>query len=358
VSNFLISLLERAHGQVINEVVPRLPSRYETEEQSLSVSLNEESASPVAKPLVACEYEPKTSIPRQAKPVSQADDPHVPPVPGNLWPESEGYKREIVPRVSVEAQEHKLRHNDSEVTISLGSLGTDDEADLQMVAARDEPVSQPDTQQKTEITRPTRLAKEHGPVKARTDQYPSDDNFKREPVKREPGRKLNAGASSADARADVHTVAMVSDLQTQTGYDAKRKHLHAANPEPESSTAERTGIGTSKTVIVPQTNSIVEGQEHDVRRNPTSGRADTLRALLPLAESDEITPAFPARIDLDKLLRRERIDPPSAPTINVTIGRVEVRAITAPRPAERVSAGPKPMSLNEYLNQGNKRGSR
>jgi hypothetical protein len=50
------------------------------------------------------------------------------------------------------------------------------------------------------------------------------------------------------------------------------------------------------------------------------------------------------------------------PTINVTIGRIEVRAVTAPTAPNRNNAGPKPMSLSEYLGQhsgnSNRRGTR
>ncbi|SFN70013.1 hypothetical protein [Nitrosospira briensis] len=54
--------------------------------------------------------------------------------------------------------------------------------------------------------------------------------------------------------------------------------------------------------------------------------------------------------------------PEPMPTINVTIGRIEVRAVTLPATPKRSNAGPKPMSLSEYLSQHsgerNQRGSR
>ena len=41
-----------------------------------------------------------------------------------------------------------------------------------------------------------------------------------------------------------------------------------------------------------------------------------------------------------------------APVVNVTIGRIEVRAAPAPAPRQSTEArGPKPMSLDEYLKQ-------
>lgn len=53
--------------------------------------------------------------------------------------------------------------------------------------------------------------------------------------------------------------------------------------------------------------------------------------------------------------------PVPLPTINVTIGRIEVRAVTPPATPKRSNAGPRPMSLSEYLSQhsggNNRRGS-
>jgi hypothetical protein len=41
---------------------------------------------------------------------------------------------------------------------------------------------------------------------------------------------------------------------------------------------------------------------------------------------------------------------PAAPTVNITIGRVEVRAVSAPAPRPRAEArGPQPLGLDEYL---------
>jgi hypothetical protein len=43
--------------------------------------------------------------------------------------------------------------------------------------------------------------------------------------------------------------------------------------------------------------------------------------------------------------------PEQTPTINVTIGRIEVRAVTPLATPKRSNAGPKPMSLSDYLSR-------
>lgn len=65
----------------------------------------------------------------------------------------------------------------------------------------------------------------------------------------------------------------------------------------------------------------------------------------------------PATFEPKPFSDRQQI--PTPPTIKVTIGRIEVRAITTSAPpAARVATGPKPkQSLDEYLKQRNKRDS-
>ncbi len=43
----------------------------------------------------------------------------------------------------------------------------------------------------------------------------------------------------------------------------------------------------------------------------------------------------------------------AAPTIQVSIGRIEVRAVPPPPPSAKPRAGPAPMTLEEYLRQRN-----
>ena len=47
--------------------------------------------------------------------------------------------------------------------------------------------------------------------------------------------------------------------------------------------------------------------------------------------------------------------PPPEPTVHVTIGRVEIRAVTAPVPSARPASAARAMSLDEYLTERNQR---
>jgi hypothetical protein len=47
--------------------------------------------------------------------------------------------------------------------------------------------------------------------------------------------------------------------------------------------------------------------------------------------------------------------PPPEPTVHVTIGRVEVRAVTAPARPPRAAPAARTMSLDEYLAERNQR---
>jgi hypothetical protein len=47
--------------------------------------------------------------------------------------------------------------------------------------------------------------------------------------------------------------------------------------------------------------------------------------------------------------------PPPEPVINVTIGRIEIRATNAPAPPKRTAAATPALSLDDYLNKGGRR---
>ena len=82
---------------------------------------------------------------------------------------------------------------------------------------------------------------------------------------------------------------------------------------------------------------------------PVSHEAVPARAMA--GKISAIVPAPPSSILPDTLSRREARMPPPAPTINVSIGRIEVRAVTPPATPRRPHAEPKAMSLDQYLSQ-------
>jgi hypothetical protein len=70
------------------------------------------------------------------------------------------------------------------------------------------------------------------------------------------------------------------------------------------------------------------------------------------ASRPDIRPAVSARRESAPVSKAAQPEP----TINVSIGRIEVRAFTQAPVPKRDSHGPKPMSLDEYLNKSSQRG--
>jgi hypothetical protein len=111
----------------------------------------------------------------------------------------------------------------------------------------------------------------------------------------------------------------------------------------------------------------------EARESPLSLRAIYHGATGVESEPSEVDPLFGRRADLmpksgvDSMPGREIFTPPAeptapqgaaervadAPTIQVTIGRVEIRATVAPTPARKPPAQAPVMSLDEYLRQRN-----
>jgi hypothetical protein len=83
----------------------------------------------------------------------------------------------------------------------------------------------------------------------------------------------------------------------------------------------------------------------------------------PLSHDPSSAPERPARrivVDAASARRRperesthiEPMPPVTEPVVNVTIGRVEIRAVAPPpSPTRRVPQTPKPLSLDDYLKQ-------
>jgi hypothetical protein len=98
------------------------------------------------------------------------------------------------------------------------------------------------------------------------------------------------------------------------------------------------------------------------------GTAELRGSLIPAPLAASLRPASviaPARSHSTAPLpsRREANTGPSdtiarEPTINVSIGRIEVRAIAQPSAPRHGKQAPKPMSLDEYLNKNSQRGRR
>ena len=69
-----------------------------------------------------------------------------------------------------------------------------------------------------------------------------------------------------------------------------------------------------------------------------------------------LRPRHGASRGADASARPAAMERPSAPRVEITIGRVEVRAVYAPPPAERKTAARPLTSLDDYLKQRDKTG--
>jgi hypothetical protein len=104
---------------------------------------------------------------------------------------------------------------------------------------------------------------------------------------------------------------------------------------------------------IPDRQPAAGGDSHPSRKHrPSDARVDH-RPSSPLGERripevarPTLTPAFAMRDD-----RRPQV--PDEPTVQVTIGRVEIRATVAPTPARKPAVLTPAMSLDEYLKRRN-----
>lgn len=121
--------------------------------------------------------------------------------------------------------------------------------------------------------------------------------------------------------------------------------------EPKIKAAERKAIEPARTSVpVPQ--PFHETTESRVRL-PSAEPAQARRLTPPAAAP--IEPAAPTRFEFARHVPPARPTPPPEPTIHVTIGRIEVRAVSSQGTPKKERSESPVMSLNEYLRS--KRGS-
>ena len=88
-------------------------------------------------------------------------------------------------------------------------------------------------------------------------------------------------------------------------------------------------------------------------RAPVDVRIVPARAALPVRAQPAA--AQPPRQRALPQAAAQALPPVQAPDVHISIGRVEVRASTAPPRPARAAGGPAPVSLDQYLSQRNKR---
>lgn len=164
----------------------------------------------------------------------------------------------------------------------------------------------------------------------------------------------NSQQPGVDHLLNQRIATLLRDLNNKPG-----SYLDQAMPE-------AAGKTTAPTQTVIRTPPVVQGST--VEPETRSGSTDSLKT-----QSSEKYPVSPERLqtglfqtpewlaeirsDLQKRVREPSAQQPSEPVINVTIGRVEIRATSAPA-AQPSAAGNQPrgiMSLDDYLEKRNGR---
>jgi hypothetical protein len=146
-------------------------------------------------------------------------------------------------------------------------------------------------------------------------------------VKRSHPASQNSSSIRASANTAMETVSVKPELTAsrRDGELAPGRGKDNATPNERHNAA----LPVSREPILAQVTVRKPGDTAATSSSSTSG-------LLPNLSPDQGTQAPP---------------PEQMPTINVTIGRIEVRAVTPAATPKRSNAGPKPMSLGEYLSQ-------
>lgn len=193
----------------------------------------------------------------------------------------------------------------------------------------------------------------------------------------------------AVSREDQQNLSRATTRRSRSPLEPRPETLHHAEPGPmqrdASSTSQRvmtdnvpfspplTGDESGKAVFHPIRTLVDHGQGATLPPVPSSGTVAPLdanggtsepeAALAPTPIASPVTPRMVRSRPNGRLERgsgepRVAAPEPSAPTIRVAIGRIEVRAITPPptpppaQPSTPVRSGPA-LSLDEYLKQRN-----
>ena len=169
------------------------------------------------------------------------------------------------------------------------------------------------------------------------------------------------------------------------GHAAVKPDLHS-HPHSRKFSMEDNSINATDSIRAEQSHARVNADAHNTIIAPhensatSSPTAVVARASVPSHPVSPITPASVPPSEEHQQAHREMRRSPIVPraieteryaaefgrnehstlaerTINITIGRVEVRAVVAPSARVPARATAKPMSLDEYLSQRNQRGA-
>ncbi|SEO73104.1 hypothetical protein [Nitrosovibrio sp. Nv6] len=378
--NFLSTLIQREHGgHVAHAISPRPPSRYEPVERNGPVAMFEET-------------EPAGAN----RDTLRADAHHTPPpVEPDQGVRAERPENTLQPPASMVPLKEEVANTNApspSITLPLD----EPVAEHERVAARKDlspvdPASEPDTTkparvEKRRIEATSRIEDTAGHEersntakmpKGKYDGSPRHESEPRYKATEHPEGLPSANShpptyteQSRPAKHNVVAAPQISDVTRQNG-DDEHSNIPITvpekldnNPHHPTVATQVNAVATATTIPAPQptakhtvastprinsTGNIAEHPGHDSGAPPVS--REVFPVQVTIGKSGGTTPPWPSRELPGTSSHREASTPAPAPTINVTIGRIEVRAVAAPATAKRNNAGPKPMSLDAYLSQ-------
>ena len=163
----------------------------------------------------------------------------------------------------------------------------------------------------------------------------------------------------ADAGASAPPIPLTERRRTPVEHQLEGQPRRSARAEPVSGPEGLTKGGAAPSALA-------EGAVRPADRRGVAIEPRVIQRVEPVPWFDRLTERGPTRLGLaegltgPRLPRRAQLDDEPAHTINVTIGRLEVRATQAPPPPapKEERAGPPVMSLDEYLRQRRDGGGR
>jgi hypothetical protein len=168
-------------------------------------------------------------------------------------------------------------------------------------------------------------------------------------------RPQQQSAATTKSRPDASSRPVARNNQTSTDHLAPAV---VATPSPAARPDETapvppaaTNLGPPATPALPPRRAQHTAMEEYRRPHPGFADEPAQAVLVPAADARVlfVVSSLPHRAQ-PEAWRGEQPEAPAAPVVNVTIGRVEVRAASAPAPPGlRAARGQQPLSLDEYL---------
>lgn len=403
--NFLSTLIQREHGgHAAHAILPRPPSRYEPVERNGSVAMFEETEPARANSDAIgtnAHHTPSPAEPDQGMRPEGPENTLQPPASMAPLEQEVANTNALSPSITLSLDEPVAEHERVAARKDLSPVDPASEPGVEKCPV--EATSHiDDIAGHEERSNAAKMPK--GEYDGRPRHKPEPGYTATEYAENLPSANSHPPTYTEQPRRTKHNVVaapQISDVTRQNG-DDEHSNMPITAPEKLDNNPRRPTIATQ--VSAPATAATVPAPQPTAKHEPTAIRkdsppavagpaidADTVepvrtakhtvastprinstgntagqhrhdsgaplvsREVFPVqvtvGKSGAITPASPSRTLPGTSSHRDGGTPAPAPTINVTIGRIEVRAVAAPATPKRNNAGPKPMSLDAYLSQ-------